>query len=32
MRMKDYGVKKIIGKIRIIHLIGQKVSFASKRK
>ena len=29
MCMKDYGAKKNIGKIRIIHLIGQKVSFAS---
>lgn len=24
MCMKDYGAKKNIGKIRIIHLIGQK--------
>lgn len=30
MCMKDYGAKKGIGKIRIIHLIGQKVSFARR--
>lgn len=30
MCMKDYGAKKNIGKIRIIHLIGQKVSFARR--
>lgn len=30
MCIKDYGAKKSIGKIRIIHLIGQKVSFARR--
>ena len=30
MCMKDYGAKKSIGKIRIIHLIGQKLSFARR--
>lgn len=30
MCMKDYGTKKSIGKIQIIHLIGRRVNFSKR--